>query len=257
MESGAVTSLHENRARAESFGSVAEAYDRYRPRYPQALINDLAALAPRRVLDVGTGTGIAAAQLHERGLDVLGLEIDARMADVARAKGIPVEVAPFETWDDGGRRFDLITAAQSWHWVDPVHALPKAVRLLRPRGTLALFWNHDETKDDRDAIPAVGAVYEEFAPEIGWESTSRPAQATFADSLRGSGLFRDVRVTDYRCVRSYTAAEWIGTVGTHSDHLALPPERRERLFAALTSTIEGMGGTLRLRGGCYTIFAHT
>jgi hypothetical protein len=41
--------------------------------------------------------------------------VDACMADVARSHGIEVEVSPFETWDDGGRRFDLITCGEAWH----------------------------------------------------------------------------------------------------------------------------------------------
>ena len=36
---------------------------------------------------------------------------------------------------------DLITYAQSWHWTDPARALPEALRVLRPGGTLALWWN--------------------------------------------------------------------------------------------------------------------
>jgi 2-polyprenyl-3-methyl-5-hydroxy-6-metoxy-1,4-benzoquinol methylase len=114
----ALDELHLDRARAESFGSVAEQYDRYRPTYPDALIDDLAALQPAQVLDVGCGTGKAAVALARRGLSVLGVELDERMADVARGHGISVEVAAFETWDDAGRRFDLITCAGAWHWID-------------------------------------------------------------------------------------------------------------------------------------------
>jgi ubiquinone/menaquinone biosynthesis C-methylase UbiE len=54
---------HTDRRRAESFGATADAYDRYRPRYPQALLTELVADAGVRALDVGAGTGIAATQL--------------------------------------------------------------------------------------------------------------------------------------------------------------------------------------------------
>src|ERR1019366_3608845 len=54
------TVLHMDRKRANSFGAEAERYDRARPTYPQALVDELVARHPTRVLDVGCGTGIAA-----------------------------------------------------------------------------------------------------------------------------------------------------------------------------------------------------
>ncbi len=57
----ATVPLFEDRSRAESFGSVADLYDRARPSYPPALIDALLADGGRTVLDVGCGTGIAPA----------------------------------------------------------------------------------------------------------------------------------------------------------------------------------------------------
>jgi len=47
------------RRRAVMFGAEAERYDRARPSYPTALIDDLDSSGPERVLDVGCGTGKA------------------------------------------------------------------------------------------------------------------------------------------------------------------------------------------------------
>jgi SAM-dependent methyltransferase len=99
--------LFEQRSRAESFGAVAGLYDRVRPSYPRTLLDDLLSDDPADVLDVGCGTGIVAALLAARGCSVLGVEIDPRMAQLAGAKGLTVEVARFERWNDAGRRFDL------------------------------------------------------------------------------------------------------------------------------------------------------
>jgi len=35
------------------------------------------------------------------------------MAAAARRHGIAVEVAPFETWEDGGRTYDLVTCSDA------------------------------------------------------------------------------------------------------------------------------------------------
>jgi SAM-dependent methyltransferase len=83
---------HQAREIAESFGSDADRYDRARPRYPGALVDRIVADARRSqpspdVLDVGCGTGIVARQFQAAGCRVLGVDPDARMADLARRHG--------------------------------------------------------------------------------------------------------------------------------------------------------------------------
>src|SRR2546430_12182297 len=69
--------------RARSFGAVAADYDRYRPRYPDQLADDVVAALPgRRVLEVGAGTGIATAAFAARGMAMTCVEPDAEMAAV-------------------------------------------------------------------------------------------------------------------------------------------------------------------------------
>ncbi len=110
----------ENRARASSFGADAEQYDRTRPSYPAALVDDLMADAPRHVVDIGCGTAKAGRLFAERGCRVVGIEPDVRMAEVARRYLPVVEVAGFEEWDAAGRIFDLAVSGQAWHLVHPV-----------------------------------------------------------------------------------------------------------------------------------------
>jgi len=89
---------------AQSFGSDPERYDRARPRYPEAMVERIVESSPGHdVLDVGCGTGIAARQFQAAGCRVLGVEPDARMADLARRSGVEVEVATFEAWDPADR----------------------------------------------------------------------------------------------------------------------------------------------------------
>ncbi|MDQ2749342.1 MAG: class I SAM-dependent methyltransferase [Actinomycetota bacterium] len=248
--------FHTDRARAESFGGVADQYDRFRPSYPAALVDDLVALHPADVLDIGCGTGKAARLLTERGLRVMGVEIDPKMAAVARGHGIDVEVASFEKWLAHDRHFDLITCAQAWHWVDPAVAIPKAAALLRPAGTLALFWNYDQIQEPEQT--AIDDVYREYAPELlrsvvngGSRQTDRP----HVDDLVASGLFASVRTVTYRWERTISSAEWVGLVGTHSDHLRLDAARRSTLLEALGASIDALGGTVASNYGTYCAFA--
>lgn len=248
----AVDDLHHDRARAESFGSVAAQYDRYRPAPPGALIDDLAALRPTLVLDVGCGTGKAAVALAERGISVLGLEPDERMAEVARGHGIAVEVATFENWDETGRRFDLLTFADSWHWITPAAGIPKAARLLNEGGTFVRFWNAYAV--DGPVIDAFDTVYREHAPEVAqvWRPTGDRARM---HGVASSGAFHSLETRTYRWERILTADEWVAATATVSDHQRLGPQRLTRLLGELHETIEHLGGTVHAHYETYLALA--
>jgi SAM-dependent methyltransferase len=237
--------LHEDRIRALSFGGVAALYDEARPSYPPALIDDLMALAPGRVLDVGCGTGKAARLLVERGCDLLGIEPDASMAAMARSHGIRVEESTFEDWDARGRMYDLIVSGQAWHWVDPVLGITRAGTLLHPGGHLGVFWNRG--RPDEDATRALEAVYLRVAPELATTNvalnlTEEPLDR-YEEFNRG-GVFTDVEARTYPWDTVYDRAGWINLVATHSDHVRLPEARRHALLEALGDAVDALGGSM-------------
>lgn len=232
------TPLHADRTRAESFGTVAGRYDRFRPTYPPALFELLRDVAPGpAVLDVGCGTGKASVALGGLGFDVLGVEADDRMADVARSHGISVDTATFEGWDPRGRTFDLITCGQAWHWIDAAAGSAMAASLLNPGGALALFWNYAEVPARVRAV--LDAVYAEHAPELAQGMYGVPVQRRRNDTAEGAAApaFATVAVHDFTWERTYTGTEWAGMVGTHSDHIRLGAERVTALAGAVESQL--------------------
>jgi SAM-dependent methyltransferase len=242
---------HDQRDRAESFGRIAADYDRYRPSYPAKLIDDLLAAAPRSVLDIGCGTGKAARLFATRGVDVLGVEIDPQMAAVARTHGIAVEVTSFENWEDRGRRFDLIISGQAWHWVDPAIGGPKAARLLTPGGLFAAFWNFAQLAEDDRRV--VESVYSRLAPEL----VSPPGAGddqTHLRSLRETRAFSSVEAITYQGGRAWSVDDWVGNLGTQSNHVLLGA-RLPGLLAAMRAALLAKGGDVHTTGGTYLIRA--
>ena len=135
-------------ARAHSFNSAAARYAASRPSYPPALLDAVEELTGRpltgaRVADVGAGTGIATALLHERGADVIAVEPgDAMEAQCRMAlPDVPVIRGDGNALPLADASCDLVTYAQSWHWTDTGRSVPEALRVLRPGGALALWWN--------------------------------------------------------------------------------------------------------------------
>lgn len=242
--------LHADRRRAESFGADAERYDRARPGYPEALVDELlAGSAGVSVLDVGCGTGIAGRLFQARGCDVLGIEPDERMARLAREHGLTVEIASFEDWQPRDRRCELLICGQAWHWVDPDLGAARAAAVLRPRGRLGLFWNFGVLP--RDVHDQLAAVYARLAPALERYSvllgnTDRRLDAT-ADALEQTGRFSAPQLRTWSWKRVYATEQWLELLLTHSDHQTLPAARRDRLLDAVGQTLDRLGGAFEMQ----------
>jgi SAM-dependent methyltransferase len=125
------------------FNEVPELYDRVRPSYPSELFGDLVAITgvdgKSSVLEVGCGTGQATAALAALSGSVTAVEPGVAMAALARQRLVgddnaSVETSTFEQWDDAGRRFELVVAASSWHWVDPTVGWRRPMVFCGPEG---------------------------------------------------------------------------------------------------------------------------
>ena len=235
------TPVFTDRRRAESFGSVADDYDRYRPRYPQALIARLVTAPGPTVLDVGAGTGILSAQLASAGADVLAVEPDEQMAARCLAKGIPVECSTFEDWESRDRTFDLVTFGQSFHWVDPDVALPKLASLVTAGGRLALMWNRIMASDStRRGLDRISAEYGVTTPA----STSSNNAETALQALLRRAEFTVERVEVGEELH-YSTEDWLNLVFTHSNHVVLEPAAKTALRTRLRDVIgdEGVSAT--------------
>jgi SAM-dependent methyltransferase len=123
---------------ASSFGAAADLYDRIRPRYPVEALRWALGERPRRIVDLGAGTGILTRQLRELGHEVIAVEPDDEMrrqidgdARAGRASAIPVEAESQEA----------VTAGQAYHWFAGEPAHKEIARVLRPGGWFVPIWN--------------------------------------------------------------------------------------------------------------------
>ena len=137
--------------RGRSFGAVAADYAAWRPGYPADVVAFLAGGGaghdrPRRVLDLGAGTGLLTGALVATGHDVVAADVSGDMLAelTARLPRVPTLVAGAESLPlpDGDR--DVIVAAQAAHWFEPDAASREFLRILSPGGAVGFVWNTQE-----------------------------------------------------------------------------------------------------------------
>jgi len=223
----------------------AARYDRARPRYPDDLIGRVVAASPGvEFLDVGSGTGIGARQYKAAGCTVLGVDVDARMADFARQTGVEVEIGKFEDWDPRGRTFDAVVAGQAWHWVDPVLGARKAAQVLRPHGLLALYWH---VFDPPSRIgTAFDEVLQRVAPDAPLQNPGLELQQAnlkrALEGIRTANGFGEPEQWRYEWQRQYTREEWLDHLLTTGTLTLLAPEQLATVVDAVGTAIDSIGG---------------
>jgi SAM-dependent methyltransferase len=125
-----------------AFEDLVDHYDAARPSYPSSLYDALPDLSGQ-VLELGAGTGIASRELVGRAGSLVATDLGPKMLRRLheRSPEVPVVVSRAEALPFADNAFGVVCGAQMWHWVDVGLAAPEVLRVLRPGGALAVWWN--------------------------------------------------------------------------------------------------------------------
>lgn len=160
------------KAPTQRFSDRVENYRRYRPGYPEAVIDvlmDRCHLDETSVIaDIGSGTGIFTRQLLGRNLRVIAIEPNREMRQAAESL-----LAGYDLFSSVEGRaeasnlpdsmVDLIVSAQAFHWFQRNPARKEFARILKPCGWVALLWN--QRKVQQQFQQDYDALIREQAPE--------------------------------------------------------------------------------------------
>lgn len=237
---------------ANPFDAIAGEYAAIRPGYPDAAFDFVvgaACLPPgTALLEVGVGTGQATTGFAQRGFAVTGLEPGPALAAEARRRlaaypRVDVQEATFEQWNPRGRRFQMLYAAQAYHWVEPLASTTKPLDVLTDRGWIALLWNIPQARPDSPLHDRIGEAYRRNAPGLRQPGAGAAAKAARDVSARldECGAYELVAQRSFPWTRSYGADDYKRLLGTFSDHLGLPPRARAALLDEIAGSIEAAG----------------
>lgn len=137
----------------DNFSEIAAEYAKFRPNYPDAMIDYILSFVSRRnaALDIATGNGQVAQKLSKDFANVYATDISAsQISQSGPAKNITYRVEPAEKTSFRDNQFDLITVAQGVHWFEFERFYAEVYRILKPDGIFAalgygLFSTNPET----------------------------------------------------------------------------------------------------------------
>lgn len=237
------------------FDEEPELYDRARPGYPTGLLRDLVALADigpgTRVVEIGPGTGQATGALAAVGADVVAVEPGAGLATVLKRKladaKIEVVVSAFEAWPAPIEPFDVLVAFTAWHWLDPAVRMEKAAAALRPSGMLATVSTVHVAGGTEEFFVDVQECYERWDPSTppGLRLPRPESIPAAVDELDDHVRFEPALRRRFQQDVVYSTRGYLELLATYSGHRALPPTRRDALFACIGELVDRRyGGTI-------------
>ena len=215
-------------------------YARFRPGYPDALLEALEAGVPLSpdyvVADIGAGTGISTSFLLRAGWTVMAVEPNDAMREAADhlLAGRPHVKTVRGTAEDTtlpDRSVDLVAAGQAFHWFNRDAARAEFQRILRPGGRVALFWN--VRRPDADPF---AAAYETLLQTYGTDYrqvTQRNVDATVLNAFfQGpfeTHAYPNVQTFDFEGLQGRLLSSSYAPAPGHAQHEPMLAELR-RIF---------------------------
>lgn len=231
------------------FGIDPQAYDRYRPDYPQEIFETLVSQCGLKsgisIFEVGPGTGLATRELLKHTPARLDLiEPDQRMGDfliannAEHAKTLHLQTTPFEDANLQNATYDLGISAMSFHWVNERVGLQKAAQALKPDAYWAMWWTEYGNAETPDAFRKATRHVLENLPKSP-SATGKGGRHLASDhaarlaALAEESRFTNVQFNEFTWEHVMTPESVRGLFSTFSPILALEPDHRQRALDQL------------------------
>lgn len=134
------------------------------------------------------------------------------------------------------RSADLITVSLAFHWLDRAHFLPEALRVLRPGGTLIIYWNdfHGEMVENPEFEKWTFGQY-----LVRYPKPPRHGEPLTEEDARTHG-FRFAGREEYTNQCVFSPEELVECLLTHTNIIAAVEQGNESLPAALAWLLESV-----------------
>lgn len=233
-----------------------EDYDLLRPNYMPGIFKSIIDFAKldhsRYALEIGIGTGKATRPILKTGCKLTAVEPAQQLAEFTRKKfsgfhNLCIDVTTFEEYQGKKESFDLVYSASAFHWIDEDLGYKKVMELLKPGGTIALFWSH--------------SYFDESNPELNEEIQKSYRKNVYMDSppeeIAERDYVRNIKKIEnygfkgcsakvFRQQRKYDVEEYVRLLDTYSSLWNTPLDDLRLLKEGIADAINMFGGEVTI-----------
>jgi SAM-dependent methyltransferase len=198
----------------DHFSERSAGYAAFRPSYPAALVDFLAAVSSQHAvaLDCACGSGQLSVPLARRFDHVIAVDASAGQIKHAEAHArVEYRVANAEETGLPDGSADLITVAQAAHWIDLDRFYAEARRVAR-RGAVVALIMYGNGHVDGEVDPILSRFYNDVVGSF-WPPERRIVETGYRTL---AFPFREIDPPPLDIVTSWRLADFLGYVGTWS-----------------------------------------
>lgn len=242
-----------------TFSNVINDYEYARPKYPRELYEKthlFAGLTDKvDILEVGAGTGQATDLFLQNGkYDIDLLEVSREQADFLREKykdndNVNVVCSYFEDCNEE-KKYDMIYSATAFHWIDSDVGYPKAYRMLKKGGTMAVFWQMSSVIFyDFGLFKGLNKIKKKYFSNesLGFDENGiQKVKERRIGQIQSGGCFSEPECYEFRWVDSYDADRYVALINTYSSTQLLDENVRTAYLNEIRRYIEENGGIVEM-----------
>lgn len=238
------------------FNEDACNYDKYRPTYPPEMFLDIINYSKvslgDKSLEIGIGTGQATVPILQSGCSLTAIELGDNLTQYVKWKfrnytNFNVINDDFIKYPIMDETFNLVYCATAFHWLPQEESFKKIKNILKPSGTIALFWNHPFPNREDDISNIVNRrIYNKYLPtDRNIIEFSKSDCQKYINELNKFG-FKDITCKLYNRKRTLTSDEYIALLNTYSDHRALSIELKNSFERDMKISLDEIGGKINI-----------
>lgn len=237
-----------------TFNEDVKNYDKWRPTYCKELFNDIIGYSQldqnKKALEIGIGTGQATMPFLLTGCDVTAVELGKNLTEYSKEKfkeykNFSIYNTSFEDFECDDNSFDILYSATAFHWIPEDIGYPKALKLLKNDGTLALFWNKPFVKREDDFLhQRIQSIYQKYRHSNNKFVENDTARYNKISKTIQSYGFRDLEVKLYYQIRVFNSTGYISLLDTYSDHRSMVDSTKQLFYSEIENAILENGNAL-------------